>query len=135
MSKLLHNGIRGVMQHWFESYLSNRKQYISIKNSSSSISNIRLGVPQGSVLGPILFLLYINDIKDPQISWCFVHFADDTTVFASDNDINNDHATLNRELVGVDNWLKDNILSLNVSKTSYMIISNQKNAIDIIIRY
>ena len=59
----------------------------------------------------------------------FVHFADDTTVFASDSD-NNVHATVNRELVGVDNWLKANRLSLNVSKTSHMIISNEKNAID-----
>ena len=64
----------------------------------------------------------------------FVHFADDTTVFASDSDINKVHATVNRELVGVDNWLKANRLSLNVSKISYMIISNQKNGIDIRIR-
>ena len=64
----------------------------------------------------------------------FVHFADDTTVFASDSDINNIHATVNRELVDVDNWLKANRLSLNISKTSYMIISNQKNAIEIRIR-
>ena len=63
----------------------------------------------------------------------FVHFADDTTVFASDSDINNVNATVNRELVGVDNWLKANRLSINISKTSYMIISNQKNAIIIII--
>ena len=64
----------------------------------------------------------------------FVHFADDTTVFASGGDINNVHTTVNRELEGVDNWLKTNRLSLNVSKTSYTIISNQKNAFDIRIR-
>ena len=64
----------------------------------------------------------------------FVHFADDTTIFASDSNINNVHATVNRELVGVDNWLKANRLSLDVSKTSYMIISNQKYGIDIRIR-
>ena len=64
----------------------------------------------------------------------FVHFADDTTGFASGSDINNVHATVNRELVGVDNWLKANRLSLNINKTSYMIISNQQNAIDIKIR-
>ena len=132
MSKLLHNGVRDVMQHWFESYLTNRKQYVSIKNCNSSMSNIILGVPQGSVLGPVLFLLYINDsdIYRSSNQMHFVHFADDTTVFASDSDIYNVHATVNRELVGVDNWLKANRLSLN-SKTSYMIISNQKNAIEI----
>ena len=64
----------------------------------------------------------------------FVYFRDDTTVFASAGDINNVHATANRELVGVDNWLKTNRFSLNVSKTSYMIISNQKNAFVIKIR-
>ena len=64
----------------------------------------------------------------------FVHFADEPAVFASDSDINNVHATVNRELVGADNWIKANRLSLNLSKTLYMIISNQKNAIDIKIR-
>ena len=63
----------------------------------------------------------------------FVHFADDTTVSTSDSDINNVHATVNRELVGIDNWLKANRRSL-ISKTSYMIISNKKNAIEIRIR-
>ena len=64
----------------------------------------------------------------------FVHFADNTTVFAPDSDINNVHATVNGELVVVDNWFKAKRLSLNVSKTLYMIISNQKNAIEIRIR-
>ena len=65
----------------------------------------------------------------------FVHFADDTTVFASDNDINIVHATVNRELVGADNWLKANRLSLNIGKPSYMIISNQKNATEFEIQF
>ena len=118
MSKLLHNGVRCVMLEWFESYLSNMKQYVSIKNGSSSMSNIIFGVPQGQVMGPVLFLLYINDIHRSSNQIRFIHFGDDTTVFASDFDINNVHAIVNRELVGVDNWLKANRLSLNVKTTS-----------------
>ena len=117
MSKLLHNGVRSVLQHWFESYLSNRKQFVSIKNYNSSMSNITLGVTLGSVLGPVLFLLYINDMYRSSNQIRFVHFADDTTVFAYDSDINNVHATVNRKLVGVDNWLKaDRLLSTSVKR-------------------
>ena len=89
------------------------------------MSNITLDV-QGSVLGQVLFLLYINDMHRYSGQKRFVHFTDDTSVFASDSDINGVLDTVNIELVGVDNGLKTNRLSLNVSKTSYMIISNQK---------
>ena len=81
------------------------------------------------VFGPVLLHLYINDMYRSSNQLRFVHFVDDTTVFASDSDINNVHATVIRELVGVDNWLKTNKPSLNVGKTSYMIISTQKKSI------
>ena len=93
---------------------------MSVKNSSS-LCHITLGVLQGSVLGALLFLLYVIDKHISSNQMRFVHFADDTTVFASDSDLNNVHASVNRELVGVDNWLKTNRRSLNVSNTSYMI--------------
>ena len=82
LSKRQHNGIRGVMLSWFKSYLSNRKQYVLIKNFSSSMSNITLGVPQGSVLSQVLFLFYANDMHRFSDQLRFVHFADDRTVFA-----------------------------------------------------
>ena len=74
------------------------------------------------------FFLYINDMHRSSDELRFVHFADDTTVFASDSHFSGVHASVNRGLVGVNDWLKTNRLSLNVSITSYIIISNQKNA-------
>ena len=84
-------------------------------------------------MGSVLFILYINDMYRSSNQLRFVHFAADTTVFASDSDINNVRATVNRELEGVDK-LKANRLSLNVIKTSYIIIFNQKDTFDITIR-
>ena len=106
--------------------LSQKLQLLYVKHCIRC--SVRLG------LSPGLFLLQINDMHRSSDQLRFVHFADNTTVFASDSDINNVHASVNRELVGVDNWLKTNRLSLNVSKTSYMIISNHKNALDTQIR-
>ena len=130
MNKLLHNCVKGVMQ----SYLTNRKQYVSIRNCNSSMSNNILGVPQGSVLGPVLFILYINDMYRSSNQMRFVHFADVTTVLHSTVTLTMSKTAVNRELVGVDNWLKANRLSLIISKTLYKIISNEKNAIELRIR-
>ena len=82
ISKLYHYGVRGVSLQWFKSYLSNRKQQVQINNVfSTNIQTIKKGVPQGSILGPLLFLLYVNDFPSCLNYSSAIMFADDTSVF------------------------------------------------------
>ena len=83
LSKLYHYGFRGISQEWFSSYLSNRKQFVSYNTGMSQCVNIRCGVPQGSILGPLLFILYMNDICHTSKLLNTILFADDTTCFYS----------------------------------------------------
>jgi hypothetical protein len=120
LTKLHHMGIRGIANEWFKSYLSERKQYLEIHNEKSTLESIKCGVPQGSILGPILFLIYINDIKN-STSLSVLCFADDTTVSYSSHDIPNLYNTMNRELEALNQWFRANKLCLNVNKTKYII--------------
>ena len=87
LAKLNHYGIRGVSNDWFKSYLSNRNQYVSINGYESGLAAINCGVPQGSVLGPLLFVLYIN-VLDQAIKFCQVHhFAENTNLLSLSNSI------------------------------------------------
>jgi len=126
LRKLYHLGIRGPVHEWFKSYLGNRTQYVNVNGCSSNISTVNIGVPQGSVLGPLLFILYINDMSRSSEIFSFVHYADDTTIFMSHLDVGELEQTVNSELVKVDLWLKANRLSLNISKTLYMLITDRK---------
>ena len=123
LSKLCHYGIRGLTNKWFESYLANRKQFVSISDFASSTSSIASGVPQGSVLGPLLFLLYINDLH-VAIKHCKVnHFADDTNLLIISKSLKRLNKLLNSDLKNLTNWLNTNKISLNVSKTELIISS------------
>ena len=86
LAKLNHYGIGGVSNDWFKSYLSNRNQYVSINGYESGLAGLNCGVPQGSVLGHLLFLLYIND-HNQAIKFCKVHhhFTDDTNLLCLSN--------------------------------------------------
>ena len=98
LAKLSHYGIRGVSNDWFKSYLSNRSRYVSINGYDSGFAAINCGVPQESVLGPLLFLLYINDLNQA-IKFCKVHhFADDTNLLCLSNSIKKLNKLVNADL-------------------------------------
>ena len=114
LAKLNHYGIRGISNDWFRSYLSNHNHYVYINGYESGIAAIDCGVPQGSVLGPLLFLLYVNDLNQA-IKFCKVHhFADDTNLFCLSNSIQKLKKLVNADLKHLLNWLNANKISLNV---------------------
>ena len=120
LAKLKNIGVRGVPLELFASYLSNRSQFVYCNNSSSSFQTIVKGVPQGSILGPIMFLIYINDIVHASSKFSFVIYADDTILLISDKSLNTLHLNLNSELQHISQWMKSNKLTLNVTKTNYI---------------
>ena len=125
LEKLSIYGVRGTANKLFESYLCDRRQYVSINNHVSSLTTISHGVPQGSVLGPLLFLVYINDIVRCSTKLNFLLFADDTTIYVSGQDLRELEDIVNSELVHVYNWINSNKLTLNVDKTHYMLSHNR----------
>lgn len=126
ISKLQTYGIRGVVLNWIISYLENRQQYVEYLGHESKLELIQCGVPQGSVLGPKLFSLYINDLCEESKILRFVLFADDTNFFASGKNLNVLVKTIEQELVLLQKWFNKNRLSLNLSKTKFMLFTNQK---------
>ena len=119
--KLEFYGIRGIANQWFSSYLSNRLQTVTVNGVTSNSVNISCGVPQGSVLGPILFLLYINDFHHCSKVFDFHLFADDTNLFCKHKNLTSLQASINNELSNVNSWLCANKLSLNIEKNSFVI--------------
>ena len=129
LDKLNYYGFRGIVNQWFSSYLSNRTQSTEIGSHISSKLNINCGVPQGSVLGPLLFLLYINDIQYCSSKLQFFLFADDTNALYAHKDLKTLELTVNAELHNLYNWLTSNKRSLNIKMSNHVIFRPyQKNS-------
>ena len=123
--KLENIGIRGVAYDWIFDYLRNRQQYVVYDGHQSEYKTVTCGVPQGSVLGPLLFLLYINDIANVSTYLFSILFADDTNSLASGKDLPSLISSVNEELQKVVTWLASNKLSLNIKKTHFMLFCSK----------
>ena len=120
MKKLYAYGIRGNILKWFESYLTGRSQYVAYSGVQSKVLPIICGVPQGSILGSLLFIIHMNDICNVS-HLCTILYADDTSVVANDKHFDKLLEILNDELNKLSIWLKANKLSLNINKTYYIL--------------
>ena len=129
-SILLHKlGYYGIDRDWFRSYLSNRNQYVDINGTRSSTREVTIGVPQGSILGPLLFLIFINDL-DKCSNLKTILFADDTTLISESNSNENLISETNAELKKVENWFIANALSVHPEKTVVMGFNSNNSYLD-----
>ena len=121
LRKLDHYGFRGLINNWFSSYLQERTQTTQIGPHISDRIEATCGVPQGSILGPLLFLIYINDIQESSDKLRFFLFADDTNILYADKNLKSLELSVNQELHKLHDWLAANKLSLNIKKTNFVI--------------
>ncbi len=121
LQKLARYGIKNIEHKWFTDYLTGRTQVVEIEYELSNSQNIEYDVPQGSILGPLLFSLYINDLQLQGIQASIIMYADDTVIVFSHTDYIHIRTVLNNELSNVNAWLDKHKLTLNTKKTKYML--------------
>ena len=134
--KKSYYGIQHKSLNLFKNYLSERYQYVSVGNTESTHCKINTGVPQGSILGPLLFIIYINDIHNATDAFKFILYADVTKLisniskFKTTNAPNSTTENINDELGKISNWLAVNKLSLNASKSNYMVFHHKQKQLN-----
>ena len=121
--KLEHYGVRGITGEWFKSYLDDRQQFVQYRGVSSKTKYVSCGVPQGSVLGPLLFIIYINDLPSNITQANTIMYADDTTLYLSGTNNKQLHSIMNTQLDIISDWFKSNKLSVNASKSNFITFS------------
>ena len=125
--KLSYYGIRGTALTWFKSYFKNRKQYVHYNGQNSDLLDITCGVPQGSVLGPLLFIIYTNDLPNALRDAKCILFADDTTIYMSSQNQKQLYDSMTSELNNLTDWFSANRLSLNTTKTNFIHFRKSRN--------
>ena len=126
LHKLEHYGVRGLCLAWFKSYLTSRRQYVHVNDRDSAIMDLKYGVPQGSILGPILFIIYINDLPNISTLAHSIFFADDANLIISADTYAELNNLVNIVVNTILTWVANNGLKLNVDKTKYMIFTNKR---------
>ena len=129
LSELTKYGVHGTSNDWFRSYLDCRKQRCFINDSLSGDYFFTCGIPQGTILGPLLFIIYINDLPNCLSNAEPRMYADDTHISFAGNNIQNINTVLNEDLARVEKWLTANKLTLNASKTEFMLIGSRQRLI------
>lgn len=129
LKKISHIGITGTAYKIFENYLRNRNQIVKINQYQSSPQPITYGVPQGSILGPLLFLIYIHNITDLKLHGEISLYADDTCIFYFGHSLNEIIPRAQSDLNILNKWFQSNLLTINTSKTSHLIFKPKNNCI------
>ena len=126
LHKLISVGLSDNAVNWFQSHLTNKKQRTSVGDTLSVAAPITVGVPQGSILEPLLFLIYVNDLPSCQLASEIVLYTDDTVIYYSSTDLFDLESKLNSDLATVSNWFSSNLLTLNISKCNFVIFGNSR---------